>query len=267
MKKTNGKMVMLAAAVLVVVNGFAFALLTDDLVAKWSFDETAGIVAGEDVSGFDATIIGGANFADDSVPGRFGGAIKLRGGSNEMIQNNDVLLRSVTQKLSMSVWIKPSADLTSANFREDILSWNGAYNHALRFNLSGDGKIVWYPQTQLGVVAGLESSQTSWSSEQWYNIVVTGDLNTYKLYINGNLEASVTDTSGGTMRYAQDGLTIGNRKEGVVDFNGAIDEVGVWDRALTKDEVEMLYTQAIPEPASLMLLSVGAAAVLRKKRK
>ena len=46
-------------------------------------------------------------------------------------------------------------------------------------------------------------------------------------------------------------------------FSGLLDEVAIFDRALTDREIGHLYRAAIPEPGTLALLFIGALAALR----
>jgi hypothetical protein len=48
-------------------------------------------------------------------------------------------------------------------------------------------------------------------------------------------------------------------------FDGAIDDVRIYDRALSGTEVADLY--ALPEPATLALLALGGLAMLRRRRR
>jgi hypothetical protein len=55
-------------------------------------------------------------------------------------------------------------------------------------------------------------------------------------------------------------LRFGDADEPIsLNFHGLLDEVQIYNRALTASEIEGLAT--VPEPASLLLLGVGLAAV------
>lgn len=264
MKMYNLTFVSVLVISILVCGGVAQSAITDGLVAHWTFDETTGTTASDSCGGFDAAVIGGATFDNQSVPGKFGTALELGSFSaNEMVKNADALCRVVTQKITMSVWINPSEYLDTDDPRMDILSWNGAYTSAVRFDFNYNAKIGWQAQDP-AIVAGIDSTQTTWNADTWYHIVVTGDINQYKLYVDGVLNASVTGS--GSFRYAQAGLTMGNRKEGSVGFSGAIDDVAVWNRALTADEVTYIHNNVVPEPTTLLLVALGSIAALRRKK-
>jgi len=78
---------------------------------------------------------------------------------------------------------------------------------------------------------------------EWYFIAATWDLEKVTLYINGQ-ENSSKDNTVGEVRVTDGGLVIGaqlsepyNASYGHVGFDGAIDEVFVFDRVMTPEEV------------------------------
>ena len=85
-----------------------------------------------------------------------------------------------------------------------------------------------------------------WTAGQVYHLVGTYDGSEVRLYVNGALEGSSV-ASGSIADYGQD-LLIGRftniDQEGVAFLPGAIDEVTIWDRALSADEIAELYSAA-----------------------
>lgn len=73
---------------------------------------------------------------------------------------------------------------------------------------------------------------------QWYHVVITGDGTTMKLYLNGtsvhNFTTSQVFPSEGIVFGAFNDLTQGF-------FDGRIDEIGVWNRVLSIEEIVQLY--------------------------
>jgi hypothetical protein len=79
--------------------------------------------------------------------------------------------------------------------------------------------------------------------DEWYFIAATWDLDTVTLYINGQENISKENTVG-EVRATDGGLIIGaqlsepyNGSYGHVGFDGIIDEVVVFDRVLSPDEI------------------------------
>ncbi|WP_298753757.1 LamG domain-containing protein, partial [uncultured Arcobacter sp.] len=83
------------------------------------------------------------------------------------------------------------------------------------------------------------------STGTWYHCMATWDGTDLNLYVNGNLCALTKSTdNAGTMADASREFTIGSLTGGSANLCPAdIDEVGLWDRALTLQEASDLYSQ------------------------
>lgn len=73
----------------------------------------------------------------------------------------------------------------------------------------------------------------------WYHIVITRSGTTGKLYINGVLEDSVSDSNWATPLDSQ--FLIGSFRAGIVPMSGVIDQFFVWNAELTIDQIQGLY--------------------------
>ena len=85
------------------------------------------------------------------------------------------------------------------------------------------------------------------SLDQWQNLIITNTSDLLKFYINGQLIFSENISS--TLRAPNTSdLLIGsvNRELGVEWMNGKLDDIGIWNRALTQQEIINLYTSTVP---------------------
>jgi len=94
----------------------------------------------------------------------------------------------------------------------------------------------------------------------WHHIVVTYNTSLLSLYVNGQLNASVAHTTNAAT--VADNLFIGRRTDNFF-FNGSIDEVLIFNRSLSANEVGVLfnasanqYSNIIPLLAMLLTLPV-----------
>lgn len=86
---------------------------------------------------------------------------------------------------------------------------------------------------------------------RWYHVTATYAVNSVKLYIDGT-QVGATDTSA-TMTNATQTLTLGKRSAAASNyFNGLLDEVCVWNRVLTQDEVTALARNHIVSSSGLL---------------
>jgi hypothetical protein len=79
---------------------------------------------------------------------------------------------------------------------------------------------------------------------QWCHIIMTYSQNTIKLYINNQLVGTAIDPSITINTVGNSGLSIGLSEQANgqwAPFDGSIDDIGIWNRALTSQEISTLY--------------------------
>lgn len=102
----------------------------------------------------------------------------------------------------------------------------------------------------------LSSNSVSPSSSDWHNFALVKDGNLFSFFLDGAAIGTQTNTYSIPNPAAP--LTIGFAESTVPSFNGLLDEIVFYNRALTLAEVQQLA--AIPEPAALPVLA-GAIAL------
>ena len=138
-----------------------------------------------------------------------------------------------TDNWTIAAWINP------ANFtQEEKIAVQVGFDNAQQ----GDGYGIgfWRSSEIIGIASGTDvifGSGTSLSlTGQWYHIVMLRDTDLTKFYING---VKSKNDSVATYKTPTD-FTIGSQN-GVRWFTGAIDDVRIYNRALSADEVAALY--------------------------
>ena len=79
-------------------------------------------------------------------------------------------------------------------------------------------------------------TSTAYNDGQWHHVVLRRGDGKLSLAVDGT-ESTVTDVPGSVSRNSPFGVHIGQRMDSRAFFTGAIDEVHVWDRALTDEEL------------------------------
>jgi len=208
--------------------------VNNGLVGHWKLDETSGTTA-YDASGFNRHgTLRNMNPAIDWVSGIIDGALDFDG-SNDYIDIGLVL--SLTDSLSVCAWVKPA----SVNIDRQVISKgnNGAITQ-WELKTGTAGGMVDFRKWHGGPV-GARSTQTL-TSGVWTHLVGTWDGTAWKIYWNGALSNSNIASGPLATNFK---LYIGS-----VDANGTplqfwhglIDDVRVYNRALSPAEVTILYS-------------------------
>jgi len=109
-------------------------------------------------------------------------------------------------------------------------------------------------------------SQTPLQTSVWQQIVITSDQNGDRsFYIDGALD----NTSGGHVLYQDLGMFNIGSLQNSPGFIGNVDDVRIYNRALSSIEVASLYaTESVPEPSAISLhaIGLGVLAMMRRRR-
>jgi hypothetical protein len=211
-------------------------------VAVYSFDEGQGTTV-EDVSGngHEGTIEG----AGWTTHGRYGDALEFSGEADECVTVPDSESLSLDEELTIEAWVRPSGapDDDPIIFKES----EGGLGYALGIGLYEDGR----PEGLMNDggldpenVVGPEAVEAG----VWAHIAFTYDGAHMRLYVDGELVATQAESSG---PFASGGpLVIGCNPDFPETFEGRIDEVRIYERALGEGEVDTDMTAPLQTPAS-----------------
>lgn len=271
------------SALLVLV--YSASICSADLVAHWSFDETSGTTAAESVGGHDATLKGNAEFAPGE--GRFGGALDLRNNASHQGDRTDYAEFGWdevfdTDTYTISTWFNLAAELNPDGGDPGI-------HFGLHGNRANDGNGGW--GSEVAGYSGLQNLRsliptgsgrpdvtTKWQAEiEDWNMatwVIDGVANEARAYANGQLTQVYTggrNTPPLADAYSLDpeslypnpgasgeGFRIGDTGAANERFIGMLDDMGIWDHALSPEEVAGVYVNGVPEPSTMMMLLVSA---------
>ena len=148
---------------------------------------------------------------------------------------------------------------TSAWFNTDNISLNAQILLDLGFSSTGNGLQI-FIQSGGNIVYRVNSGGSNVfqeiingviSNNTWYNITATFENTTsgaYKLYLNNSLIASGNSSQTGSISFASTGLYLGHYNQTFSRFDGSIDQVRIFSRALRPYEVEALYTEEYCTP-------------------
>jgi len=246
--------------------------ITTGLQALWHFDEKTGLIAHDATPNHnDGALI---NFTgDDSqwIPSDYNGAINFNRSLQQYVEvpHAPSLGVNLANHFSVTAWFRSRAPLPLEEKTYRLLEKENTFfflqgtPNNTPFGTGGMNLLV--KKNGGNVMAGIGESLLA---NRWYHLAGTFDGATLRVYLDGVLKDSVPldgpiDTTTAPLRIGSDYVVNGPGSL----FDGAVDEVGIWERPLSAAEILELAGKAGPpevlEHPQSVTRYAGGSAVLR----
>lgn len=203
-------------------------LLSDaNLVSYWRMEGNSNDSKGSN-NGTDT------NITYSLANGKYTQGAGFNGSTSKIVIGNIAALKP-TEAITVATWIKPSSysDYQAILTVDGTDSWDTGKGYGL-VHTTGTAVGFWVNHfTNNAVYANI-------SSGDWHHVVGTYDKQNVKLYVDGILAGSDPYTS--SISYGSESINIGHGSgSAAFPWNGAIDDVAIFSRALTAAEILTLY--------------------------
>ena len=246
--------------------------LDNNLVAYWQFNQTSGNAV--DTSGsansHEAVWHAGSLYNDAGDTNyNFQNSLYLDGTGSNYLRVSDHADLDFPNGLTMILWIKPLDTDSLTMIHKWRIGISSPYSDSAYTFIVNSNSVI---ESQTNTPQQLDvKSTTGVLLDEWQQVATTYDpaAEVWKIYHNG-YEVHSQSVSG-TLNNSPNDLLIGfNPTYTPSAFHGWMDEIRLYDTALDPDLILLEFngtSSAIPEPASIALLVIGLAGLIRRKFK
>jgi hypothetical protein len=238
--------------------------LTNGLIAYYPFNENGNDASG---NGRNLTI-----YQCEYTNGLRGSSLKFNPALHAPVSCRAEYLNNPagprTNALTYSIWLKPST--LNKDYAGGGMNPGGGWMYLFSGSTTDSGylrlgiatnepanyKTFWLGFSSPSDVGyGYRTPQVSrLVTDRWQHIVATAQGKTYKIYLNGSPVSSITNA--GPISFDPNNFSIGNDASfGLYPVIGQVDEVRIYKRAITQDEVTALYNLDHPKPVVVYALT------------
>jgi len=216
----------------------ARADITTGLVGYWNFDEGSGASAADSSgNGTAGTLMNGPAW----VTGKIVQALSFNGSSQYVSLPSNPSSLDITGALTLSAWVNETANPTA---RTVVIS-KGDPALLYQYELTGstNGHVNFSVCNSVGcLTSGTYTSSTLFSPGAWHHVVGTYDGNGNAImYVDGTNVQAVSSSTMTALKSGVSGVWIGGLPASSRDFNGTVDDVRIYNRALSASDVAELY--------------------------
>lgn len=222
-----------------VATGVTQTMTASDLIAYWSFDKIADGYAVDERAGNVGVLLNGPQFTNEGT-GRSGSgtdrAMLFGNGQHRLVVSDASFLDATgaNNAISISFWQNLS------QIRNQFTFWADSETVPRALSLTSpwsDNAVYW--DTGGGFVEGV-SRLTAFPAEtwlsKWVHVVVTKSGDTKRIYVNGIEEVNGLNTAILPVDFSE--FVIGNNSGSFTEaLNGTLDEIAIFSRELTPEEV------------------------------
>ena len=235
--------------------------ITSGLVGNWTFDgkdmlQNVTDRSGQGNSGFLTNFT-----ATTTVTGKSGQAITFDGVNNKVVFGN-VLGSVFTGNYTTCLWVNYTSTATNRRLIGKALYTDSNSPFGITVNFPSAGKISAYLGTNADVNS-LVSTTANLNNGKWRFLCVQRNGNLQSIWVDGVLDATqsrATSPNTNTQQFTvgHDGSNLG---VGTGQFPGSVDDVRVYNRVLSSQEIKLLYNQAQPVSAAASAPSITSGLV------
>lgn len=224
-------------------------IVPNGLVGYWKFDEGPGTggIAPDSAGNNDGTLTNMASA--DWVEGKINNALDFDGSDDYVDILDSPSLSFTGPGISIAAWVNLNSLQTG---ERAIVRKNNQWQLGI-FPTSGTIRGLVRTDGTNGWVATNDESFT-FQTGRWYHMALTYSGSELRLYVDGNQIGSPKNVTGNIVDSSND-VAIGSNTDdllvGVNDLslNAVLDEVRIYDRALTLSEISILNDQTAPDGA------------------
>jgi len=163
-------------------------------------------------------------------------------GVDDYISTNGGAITGANSR-TVEAWIRTDANANpSDNGSQQVIVDMGATGTGTRYTLC----LLWSNSVRVEIGGGGVSANVAINDSSWHHVAAVFNstaLTKHRLYIDGAQVATGNITT--TLNTSSGPILIGRRVDNVKYFNGDIDEVRVWKKALTTAEIQAHYQQEL----------------------
>ena len=211
------------------------AAITDGLVLYFPFDEGNGnIIQDGSGNGNSGMIVKGTNWVD----GKYGKGLYFNGSGSVEVAHSKTL--EIRDEISIMLWILP--ELSGPDYQGLVTKGDdGKESFELLLNKNGSFHTGWrFAKNRIFPDRGVAGTIVK---GEWQHVALTYKPGEWLLYVNGILIDRRTDNDQLTVN--NNPLVLGDEKGSNRFFSGTMDEVAIFNRAISQNEVKLMMNTSI----------------------
>jgi hypothetical protein len=228
---------------------------TNGLAAYWPFNGNANDESGNGNNGnnFGATPISDRNGSANS-------ALSFNGINNyiSVPYSNTI---GVQQEITVSFWVFFNGGSCGPRIMQ-CPPWGQCGGYTIATSSTSNSSRYFYTNFENCSVGVLSASSPTLPGLSWHHVAwsASGLTGISKMYFDGVLvDTDITNSFFTSINYLNRPLTIGNIDPNSCDwFGGYLDDIGIWNRALTQQEITNLYNSVSSNECLTMVINTGA---------